>query len=368
MLSFQQQAQLLAQLQTPVWIYDTLNYRIAWANEAGLQLWDSPHLQELSSRDFRLDMSRAVYLTLCQYLEEFRQGERLLKWWTLTPHGQPKRVLCQFSGIVMEDGHMAMLCEAPYQELASPAPARSASQSTMVALFGPQQQLISSNPIFNQTFRYQISQLRDLLEEDAECRFVLNQLQNHPVQINERVLSTSIGKRWHRLEFRYLDNHRSQLLLQAEDIHEQKVQEALAHRDSLTGLLSQPDFFAISTRQIASHAQLTLWRCQNWSAWQQSVGLSRSLRTIKLLADSLQQYLPALSPCTYLGKGDFLAVITPSTYTDRRYDTQLLAQAWIPARDNLGSPLRCPDYQCQQIPLAEHQFDLARAFDLLHQN
>ena len=62
------------QLQTPVWIYDTVNFRIHWGNKSALALWEADSLEELTARDFSTDASDAVYQTLLSYLDEFRAG------------------------------------------------------------------------------------------------------------------------------------------------------------------------------------------------------------------------------------------------------------------------------------------------------
>lgn len=51
-------------LQCPIWIYDIDNKRITWANSSALPLWESESLFELTSRDFSIEMSKAIEATL----------------------------------------------------------------------------------------------------------------------------------------------------------------------------------------------------------------------------------------------------------------------------------------------------------------
>ena len=54
-------------LKCPIWIYDIDNKRITWANTSALPLWESESLFELTSRDFSVEMSKAIEATLEEY-------------------------------------------------------------------------------------------------------------------------------------------------------------------------------------------------------------------------------------------------------------------------------------------------------------
>ena len=97
----------------PVWVFDIEKKAMWWANQAALELWDSPSLKELLERDFEQDMSPRTAQRLCTCLKRFERGERFSELWHFTPNG--KEVLptvTTVSGIGIEGGRMAMLVEA----------------------------------------------------------------------------------------------------------------------------------------------------------------------------------------------------------------------------------------------------------------
>ncbi|MFS1917169.1 MULTISPECIES: hypothetical protein [unclassified Vibrio] len=96
-------------LQCPIWIYDIDNKRITWANSSALPLWESESLFELTSRDFSVEMSKAIEATLEEYQRQFLRNESIKTWWNFTPNYISKRALCLFSGIPLPDGRTGML-------------------------------------------------------------------------------------------------------------------------------------------------------------------------------------------------------------------------------------------------------------------
>jgi signal transduction histidine kinase len=106
-------------LQSAVWVFDTERKRMHWANPPALHIWNSDSLEQLLARDFASDMSRATETRLLDYLDRFRQGESLGDRWTFYPKGSPTpvTVISRASGILLEDGRLAMLFEAVTAEL-----------------------------------------------------------------------------------------------------------------------------------------------------------------------------------------------------------------------------------------------------------
>ena len=104
----------IEKLQQPVWIYDFDNTCVNWGNAAGLDVWQAKSLEELQSRDFSKDMTETVQNRLSQYRNDFLRDENVQfrEMWTLYPNGEPQNMKVVFSGILMEDGRMGMLCEA----------------------------------------------------------------------------------------------------------------------------------------------------------------------------------------------------------------------------------------------------------------
>ncbi len=102
---------IIERISSPVWIYDFDRARVVWANPAALDLWMSPSLDELSSRDMRQGMSSAVAERLAQFQEEFALSDVVFaETWTLHPRGNPVSLDVQFQRFRLDDGRVAMLC------------------------------------------------------------------------------------------------------------------------------------------------------------------------------------------------------------------------------------------------------------------
>jgi signal transduction histidine kinase/AmiR/NasT family two-component response regulator len=104
-------------LEHPIWVFDIEKQAMWWANTAGLNLWNASSLDELLSRSYADDMSKASSRRLKGYMERFQQGERgVLDKWTYFPSGQgPTTIYVTLSGIHITDeehgSRLAMLNE-----------------------------------------------------------------------------------------------------------------------------------------------------------------------------------------------------------------------------------------------------------------
>ena len=78
----------------PVWIYDHKQRKIRWGNQASLELWKAPNLDELVARDFSY-MSEATFIRTTAIQAAIEKGQR-------TPHDlwtfYPKGVACVVRG------------------------------------------------------------------------------------------------------------------------------------------------------------------------------------------------------------------------------------------------------------------------------
>jgi PAS domain S-box-containing protein len=111
MLMAWEDLQHLAWLSTPVWVYDHVVRRIAWANEAALGLWQAQSIEALCQRDLS-DQSPAVTTRLEALFEETAGGRTVRVDWVLHPVGQPTPVNLTVRAIAMTDGHPALCIEA----------------------------------------------------------------------------------------------------------------------------------------------------------------------------------------------------------------------------------------------------------------
>ncbi len=230
------------QLQTPVWIYDTVNFRIHWGNKSALALWEADSLEELTARDFSTDASDAVYQTLLSYLDEFRAGRTISRWWRLSPKGRAKDVFCRYSGVTLEDGHMAMLVEGlePSDQLMGAG----FFASTLLALSNEQGFLVSKNAALIEKFGRQCHHFSHILTYPEQSDLLLQAVLTQGYHVEDIKVSTLSGELWHSIELRRIErNGTVHVSITLQNIHERKVRElehqALAFLDPLTGALNR---------------------------------------------------------------------------------------------------------------------------------
>ena len=108
----------LSRIREPIWVYDFDNACIPWANTESLSVWQAKSLDELRSRDLATDMTQTVANRLRQYQADFTRDEdiQFREIWTLYPNGEPQTVEVLYSAFRLDDGRMAMMCEALMQD------------------------------------------------------------------------------------------------------------------------------------------------------------------------------------------------------------------------------------------------------------
>lgn len=86
-------------IDQPVWVFDIVKKAMWFANRAAVELWSAKSLQDLLQRNFSDDMSEATARRLDDYLEKFRQGDRLKDQCTYAPniHNLPCSFLVSIS-------------------------------------------------------------------------------------------------------------------------------------------------------------------------------------------------------------------------------------------------------------------------------
>nr|WP_243749416.1 diguanylate cyclase [Pseudoteredinibacter isoporae] len=240
-------------LKSAVWVYDVLNYRIHWANKAALRLWESDNLSELTARDFKPGSSAAVQQTLCSYLDEFKRGRVIDRWWQISPKNIDKRVHCRFSGVMTAPGHMSMLVEGLHSELLQ----GDASEygTVMICLIDAQGVIQSANPPFERQFGISVPYVQGIVHEAQDLSRLLAAEDGHS---EEMLCASKSGPRWHSVEVRKHNqeeleaNSTSVLSLTLLDIHDRKLAElknaVAADTDALTGLFNRRGI----TRQLQS--------------------------------------------------------------------------------------------------------------------
>ncbi|MEO0032236.1 MAG: hypothetical protein RIS94_1994 [Pseudomonadota bacterium] len=101
---------ILDGLATPMHIYCFDSERIAWANRAGLDIWNATTLDELRRRDLA-PFSDATRARLAEYREAFKRGEERTETWVLYPKRIATPVLDRCTGVSIDGHAQAMLVE-----------------------------------------------------------------------------------------------------------------------------------------------------------------------------------------------------------------------------------------------------------------
>jgi len=249
-------------LSTPVWVYDTTRLRICWANKAGLKLWESETVEELYNRDVESETSDAVHQELLSYLNLFKKGRTVHRWWQFTPKGKRKEVFCQFSGIQLEKNRIGMLCEGLHMDISR---SNAFMSSTNIAsTYNCDFYLTSSSPAFIKTFGHNIHFLHDLFIQHfdlAQIRAIANDME----YTNDLKVMSVDGERWHHIQIKSFSDKSGETayLVTQQDIHQRKVKEIeyahQAHTDPLTDLLNRQGLVMETEQLISEKRPFTLY-------------------------------------------------------------------------------------------------------------
>jgi len=253
----------LDDLITPVWIYDTTRFHIHWANKRALALWESDSLKELISRNFRPETSEAINQTLLSYLDDFERAKSISRWWRFSPNGVVKDVFCQFSGVTLNDGRRAMLCEGLEMDVSQSNAFM--SSAIIVSTYDAKMQLISANPTFKEFFGHHINKLSDILFNTNEIDSLVSQMDSQIEFSQDFLVNTLDGERWHNIHIRRFNqkNKSACFLITQNDIHQRKERELMhaqqAITDTLTGLYNRYAFENQVNRMIDRKTHFTLF-------------------------------------------------------------------------------------------------------------
>jgi diguanylate cyclase (GGDEF)-like protein len=252
----------LDELQTAIWIYDIEHYNIVWANQAALNLWDSPSIEALKRRDLKTGMSQAVENSILQYQAAFKQNKVFQENWVFTPKGKSTQVFCQLSGYRLADDRMAILVEATIPNMQHSGAQFSAT--TIISSYAINGDFISGNPPFIKEFGHHVAHLEELLCSPDMLQNIYQSI-NQGLRFEEDVLmNTTQGENWYHL---IADNSQHaqgnpSILLHHYDIHERKTTEETlrqqAWTDPLTGLLNRRGLTHALTLSVQAGNPFTL--------------------------------------------------------------------------------------------------------------
>lgn len=238
---------LARRLKTPVWVYDTDNRCIAYANEPAVTVWQAESEEELLKRDFGEGMSTAVAKRLKQYQSDFcRSDAQFAEVWTIYPGGQPRTLNIIYSGFTMSDGRMAMMCEARGEGDKQPETLRSVEAllhtDVMITLFGLDGRPLYMNPAARNAVPATMKTFKDMFALSADFNRLKRGWESQGECSHVAQVRTAQGSRWFDFNVkRCLDAATGEkaLLVTAVDVSELKNARDhahyLAHRDQLTG-------------------------------------------------------------------------------------------------------------------------------------
>lgn len=231
----------------PVWVFDTDNSCVCWANEKALVLWNAQTVPELAKRSMANDMSTSVRDRLAQFQCDFWRGATFDEMWTLYPGGEPTPMICRFRGIILDDGRMGMLCEAEAIEGNSGELVQSAQAllytSAFVSIYLEDGSSIYMNPAARRIYHTLFPKLQDRLANATVAERLLTLQEGHSEgRFNAEVLTVQ-GVRIHemdaRITFDSATGKRAVIITEIDVTEREKAKKQtayLAEHDSLTGL------------------------------------------------------------------------------------------------------------------------------------
>ncbi|MGS4986953.1 putative bifunctional diguanylate cyclase/phosphodiesterase [Roseibium sp. RP-7] len=235
-------------LDTGIWIFDFDEKCIVWANRKALEITDAESLEELRARDMGSDMSHSVEQRLRQYQQDFTKHDvSFSEIWTLYPNGKAQVLQVVMSGIRLNDGRMALLCEGRPHHEQQPETLRSAEAlmhtTVMISLFSEDGQPLYRNTAARAACTDLACTLWDHFIDQVLAKNVMGVLTEKATTKFVAEVRTSDGLRWHEITIRRCHDAvtgKPAFLLSEIDVtelHQTKERaQYLASHDALTGL------------------------------------------------------------------------------------------------------------------------------------
>lgn len=236
-------------LKTPIWVHDIDRGQHLFANLPACAMWKAENEADLLCRTFE-DMSTTVHERLRQYQKSFVSKDKSFsELWTLFPKGAPVHVKITYTGFPLDDGRMAMMCEALSDLEEEPETVRSAQAlmhtDVMITLFdaGASGAALYSNPSSMRSLIETDDTFSARINNDAVCADIFRELAEAGECDKILQVRTAIGDRWHNMSIKSCFDAVTgddALLVTEVDVTEMRaVQEResyLAVHDALTGL------------------------------------------------------------------------------------------------------------------------------------
>eukprot|EP00903_Cladosiphon_okamuranus_P001024 g1022.t1 len=311
-------------LDTGVWIFDFDHKRIIWANKKALEITDSATLEELQSRDMGKDMSHSVDQRLRQYQQDFcKHDVSFSEIWTLYPKGKAQVLQVVMSGIRLNDGRMALLCEGRPHHEQQPETLRSAEAlmhtTVMISLFSEEGSPLYRNTASRASCPTLETPFVDQFVDPHEARRLLEQVVEERTSRIVANIKTSAGPRWHELTIRAchdaVSGQPAYLVSEIDvtELHETKERaQYLASHDTLTGLSNRTYLKERITQVLQTavdkdqRATLYLVDLDDFKMVNDSLGHAAGDALLQLVADALKRLAGPDDIVARLGGDEFL--------------------------------------------------------------
>lgn len=349
-------------LSNPVWIYDIDNYCIHWANKPALVFWESDSLEELSSRDFKPDTSKAVEAKLLEYQRAFKEDNTAFtENWHFVPKGVSKFVFCQFSKYVFEDdGRIAMLVSGlPSAKLNHNL---QLNLTLMLSDYSIEGTFISGNPPFLEAIGHEITHLQDLIVDSSALKTIYRSLSQSGRYEDDVLMSGTLGDRWYHLVVVKVGDtdEKEKILIHQYDIHRRKMNEVALSKevltDALTGLLNRRGLDKKLEELAKSNKPFVLYYIDldGFKTINDSFGHGIGDQVLQTVADRLLNCLPDNSSVCRFGGDEFVVIVQLS---DLAIDKAVLASALVKSLSDAYYDQSRPMALSASIGLAQYPND-----------
>ncbi len=328
----------LSDLTIAVWIYDIDYYRIVWANDAGLMLWECTSLDELCAKNFKAVTSEALQESLLEYRQAFKQGVVLSHNWHFSPGGIEKQAYCHLSGFELDDGRIGILVEAlPITEMNQHVKIGS---SAILSSYLADGRFVSGNSTFLQKINRKAKNLSDVIERLSDLQQIYSRLETHGHFEGDVLFNTRNGKRWYHI-IAMITNNKSEskkIFLHQYDIHDRKIGELAlkndAFTDSLTGLLNRRGFYRKLDKVMTDKKRLILFYIDldGFKLINDSFGHAVGDHVLKLVAKRIKMTLPENMDsfaCRYGGDEFTVGIVISPDGIDDFFDEELMADSMV---------------------------------------
>lgn len=331
-------SKIFEQINLPVWVFDVENARVVFANAAALTVWNAPDMESLRARDLSADMSPAVQRRLKQYLVDFLECDaEFYEQWTLYPNGKPVSLNIRYTGITLDDGRIAMLCEGMEMQRSTPEASRGRDALMHTHLMISLHTLDGSNLYLNPAAR----EFLENSQQELSKRFVfkrdytrlMQQVEQHGEGDITALVHTVSGNRWHELTARASHDPvtgQPSVLISATDVSRLKEAEALASKrallDSLTNLPNRHalphifDKFIRTTRQSNEVIGVLFIDLDEFKAINDTMGHAEGDRVLVEVAKRLSSLCGPSDSVVRLGGDEFFVL------TARENNSEALAE------------------------------------------